>query len=285
MSRLFGLMLVLFVASACTAATPLNLASNLGSADQLRNISYGSDDRNKYDLYLPADEAADTPIILFFYGGSWENGKRADFRFVGNALADAGIIAAIPDYRVYPEVVFPAFVQDAARAFAAVHRRFGSSRPVFVMGHSAGAHIAALLVLDPRYLRQVGLDNCNDVAGLIGLAGPYDFLPLPYPRLAKIFPQATRSESQPVAFTSGQKPPALLLHGSNDVVVEPVDTEILSAKLEAAGNDTTTKFYDSVSHAAILGALSPVLTSVAPTKADLQKFVADVQNDELAGCD
>ena len=179
MSRLFGLMLVLMVASACTAATPLNVASNLGSADQLRNISYGSDDRNKYDLYLPADEAADTPIILFFYGGSWENGKRADFRFVGNALADAGIIAAIPDYRVYPEVVFPAFVQDAARAFAAVHRRFGSSRPVFVMGHSAGAHIAALLALDPRYLRQVGLDNCNDVAGLIGLAGPYDFLPLP----------------------------------------------------------------------------------------------------------
>ncbi|MEX0347378.1 MAG: alpha/beta hydrolase [Rhizobiaceae bacterium] len=285
MSRLFGLVLVLMVASACTSATPLNLASNLGSTEQQRNISYASHDRNKYDLYLPADRAADTPIVLFFYGGSWENGKRADFRFVGNALAGMGIIAAIADYRVYPEVTFPAFVDDAARAFAAVHKRFGSSRPVFVMGHSAGAHIAALLALDPRYLRQVGLDNCDDVAGLIGLAGPYDFLPLPYPRLAEIFPQATRNESQPVAFASGKKPPALLLHGSSDVVVEPVDTKILSAKLQAAGNDTTTKFYDGVSHAAILGALSPVLTPVAPTKADILKFVADVQSNELTGCD
>ncbi|MEX0301652.1 MAG: alpha/beta hydrolase [Leisingera sp.] len=284
MSRLFGLVLVLIVASACTAATPLNIASNLGSTDRQRNISYGNHDRNKYDLYLPAESAADTPVILFFYGGSWENGRRADFRFVGNALAEAGIITAIADYRVYPEATFPAFVHDAARAFAAVHRRFGSSRPLFVMGHSAGAHIAAMLALDPRYLRQAGLDNCNDVAGLIGLAGPYDFLPLPYPRLAEIFPQATRNESQPVAFASGRKPPALLLHGSGDVVVEPVDTETLSARLEAAGNDTTTKFYDGVSHAAILGALSPVLTSVAPTKADILKFVADVENNELTGC-
>ncbi len=284
MLRFIGLVLVLMVASACTAATPLNIASNLGSTDQKRNISYGSHDRNKYDLYLPANRAADTPIILFFYGGSWENGKRADFRFVGNALAGMGIIAAIADYRVYPEVVFPAFVQDAARAFAAVHKRFGSSRPVFVMGHSAGAHIAALLALDPRYLEQVGLDNCDDVAGLIGLAGPYDFLPLPYPRLSRIFPQATLSESQPVNFASGRKPPALLLHGSSDAVVEPVDTEILSAKLESAGNDTTAKFYDGVSHAAILGALSPVLNSVAPTMDDLLKFVADVQSSDRAGC-
>lgn len=269
---------------ACSATTPLNVLSAVGSSSDVRTVQYGDDPRHKLDLYTPVASAQDAPIILFLYGGSWDNGKRSDYRFVGEALSDAGAITAIADYRVYPQVSFPDFVEDAAMAFAAVRRLTESSRPIFVMGHSAGAQIAALLALDPRYLAREGLDTCRDVAGLIGLAGPYDFLPLPFSSLESIFPEDTRRESQPVAFASGRNPPSLLLHGDADTIVEPVDTKILAEKLQTAGNRTTAVFYEGVSHAEILGALSPVLASAAPTKSDIVKFVDNIHRDGYSGC-
>lgn len=284
MKRLVCLTVCSMILIACSASAPLNLLSAVGTDNEVRTISYGADIRQKLDLYTPATSVAGSPIVLFIYGGSWQSGDRSDYRFVGDALAKAGITAAIADYRVYPQVSFPGFVEDAAKAFATLRKQTGSATPIFVMGHSAGAQIAALLAFDPKYLTREGLDKCRDVAGLIGLAGPYDFLPLPYPGLAPIFPEETRQQSQPIAFADGRNPPSLLLHGSADTVVEPIDTSILAEKLVTAGNRTTEILYEGVTHAEILGALSPVLAGAAPTKSDIMKFIGGIRRDGYSGC-
>jgi len=282
--RILTIMACSLLLYACSAATPLNLLAGVGQQFEVRTVAYGDDPRQKLDLYVPGKVDADTPVVLFFYGGSWDSGERADYRFVGAALADKGIITAIADYRVYPQVTFPLFVNDAASAFAAVRRDTGTSHPVFIMGHSAGGQIAALLALDPRYLRREGYDNCRDVAGLIGLAGAYDFLPLPFASLTPIFPAQTRRQSQPSLFARGKKPPSLLLHGADDTIVESVDTKILADRLRASGNRTEAIFYENVSHAGILGALSPVLTATAPTRSDVLAFVDEIRQAQYPGC-
>lgn len=278
---IFAISLLLF---ACSAATPLNLLSGVGRQHEVRTISYGEDRRQKLDLYVPSTIDAELPVVLFFYGGSWDSGERADYRFVGNALADHGIIVAIADYRVHPQVTFPTFVEDAAMAFAAVKRDTKTPRPIFVMGHSAGAQIAALLAFDSRYLRLEGYDNCDDVAGFIGLAGPYDFLPLPFPSLVPVFPEKSRRDSQPVLFAEGKNPPSLLLHGADDKIVESIDTKILADRLRANGNQTKAVLYQGVSHAGILGAMSPILTATAPTRTDVAAFIGNVRDAEYPGC-
>lgn len=284
MIRILTIMACSLLLYACSAATPLNLLAGVGQQFDVRTVSYGNDPRQKLDLYVPSDVEADTPVVLFFYGGSWDSGDRADYRFVGASLADKGIITAIADYRVYPQVTFPLFVDDAASAFAAVRRDTGTRHPIFIMGHSAGGQIAALLALDPRYLSREGYDNCRDVAGLIGVAGVYDFLPLPFESLAPIFPVETRRQSQPSLFAKGKKPPSLLLHGADDTIVEPVDTKILSDRLRASGNRTEAIFYENASHAGILGALSPVLVRTAPTRSDVLAFVEDIRQAQYPGC-
>ncbi|MCR9137565.1 MAG: alpha/beta hydrolase [Alphaproteobacteria bacterium] len=283
--RVFTILACSLLLYACSAATPLNLLSGFGQQFEVRTISYGEDRRQAVDIYVPDRVDTDTPVVLFFYGGAWDSGDRADYRFVGGALANQGIITAVADYRVYPQVTFPLFVNDAAKAFAAVKRDTGTSGPIFVMGHSAGAQIAALLVLDPRYLEREGYNNCADVAGLIGLAGAYDFLPLPFASLAPIFPEDTRRQSQPVLFAKGKKPPSLLLHGADDKIVESVDTKILADRLRAGGNRVDAIFYENVSHAGILGALSPALTKTASTRSDILAFVAATQQAQYSGCE
>ena len=131
---------------------------------------------------------------------------------------------AVPDYRLYPQVRFPAFIEDGAEAVARARdvlaRIEGRRRPIVLMGHSAGAQIAALLALDERHLREAGLRACEAVAGMIGLAGPYDFLPLQEERYRRIFPEASRAASQPIAFADANDPPLLLVAGTADETVD-----------------------------------------------------------------
>ena len=131
-------------------------------------------------IYRPQD-AKTAPVIVFFYGGSWQSGNKSIYKFVGSALARRGR-GVVPDYRVYPEVIYPAFLEDGALAVRWTKdnaTRFGADpNMLFVMGHSAGAYMAAMLALDSRWLGRAGLSPRRDIAGLVGISGPYDFLPL-----------------------------------------------------------------------------------------------------------
>ncbi len=241
-------------------------------------IAYASGPRRRLDVYQPRD-ARGAPVVVFFYGGGWDSGERAMYRFFGASLAAAGIVCVIPDYRIWPAVRFPGFVEDAARAVAWARAQAGAfggdPGNLFLMGHSAGAHIATMLALDPTYLDAVDADCERDLRGVIGLSGPYDFLPLRSQRLKEIFgPADDWPQSQPVNFVTRGAAPMLLATGEADDVVLPRNSLRLASRLRAAGNEVTTRLYPGVGHAPIVGAFASALRFIAPVRKDTLGFIA-----------
>jgi acetyl esterase/lipase len=239
-------------------------------------LNYGPEERQKLDVYVPKGVVRDGPVVVFFYGGSWQGGRRQDYLFVAEALAAWGCVAVIPDYRVYPEVTFPRFIEDGALAVAWVRDhigKFGGDRHrLFLMGHSAGAYIAAMLALNPRYLKGVGLSP-QDLQGFVGLAGPYDFLPLKSPRLIKIFGGADGiPETQPVTFATAGAPPALLLHGGSDKLVGAHNTKRLARRLREVGGRVEAKIYPGMKHIRLLITLASPFQNGEPVLADIARF-------------
>ncbi|MDE2333987.1 MAG: alpha/beta hydrolase [Rhodospirillales bacterium] len=240
----------------------------------LHSAAYAPGPRGTVDLYWPRG-VAEPPTVLFFYGGGWEAGERAMYRFVGSALAACGLACAIPDYRLYPEVRFPDFMEDAAAALAWIATRRGvRAERLFVMGHSAGAHIATLLALDPRYRERAGAPAPR---GVIGLAGPYDFLPLKSPVLRDIFgPEADWGRSQPIRFAHRAAPPMLLAAGARDRTVLAGNTHRLAAALRAHGVAVTQRIYPLLGHRALIGGFARVLAPFLPVRRAVLDFVGSL---------
>jgi acetyl esterase/lipase len=257
----------------CRPVTVVNVLSPSTHYERLADNAYGSAPRQVVDVYRPLDEAADAPVVVFFYGKGWREAAKADFEFVAAALTRAGIVVLIPDYRAYPEVVFPAFVEDGAGAVAWAAENIPGvatgERRLFLMGHSAGAQIAALLAFDERYLGAAA----PPIAGFIGLSGPYDFLPLEPGYMEEVFPEDTRPLSQPIEFVSARAPRTLLIHGTRDRRVLPEHSQRLANRLEAEGVPVTLKFYDGTGHIRVVAALAPPLQSIADTMADAIAFI------------
>jgi acetyl esterase/lipase len=262
------------------AAKPAAAIIELGRHDTTVDIPYGGGARQKLDVYEPRN-AAGAPVIVFFYGGRWQSGTKGWYRIFAATLAARGYVVVIPDYRLYPEVKFPEFIADGASALRWTHeniaRFHGDPGRVFVMGHSAGAYIAAMLALDPRWLQQGGLNAGRDIAGLIGVSGPYDFLPLRDPVLIDLFGGADRPATQPISFAEGRKPPALLLTGAQDDIVDPGNSTRLAGKLRRNGNDAAEVTYPRFGHMTILAALAPVLANFFPLMDDVDAFVGRAQ--------
>lgn len=231
------------------------------------------------DVYAPAN-AKNAPVVVFFYGGSWLGGERDWYRFVGDALAAHGVVVAIPDYRKLPEVDLDGFMRDASRAVAWVHEHAGDyggdARHLFVMGHSSGGHIAALLATDPRWLARHGLVP-RDLAGCIGLAGVYAFLPADVDddEMLDVFGATSeeRREAAPVAFVRGREPPMLLLSGGADHEVDAENSRQLATALRAKDEHVEMRVYPGIGHSALLLALSHPLRSHAPTLQDVLAFI------------
>lgn len=271
---------ILISLAGCSTLDLINAASSNRYYDLAKDQSYGNEPRQRVDVYLPTAKTADAPIVVFFYGGGWRDGSKDDYEFVASSLAREGIAVFIPDYRLYPSVVFPVFVQDGAKAVAWVLESaddYGlEAKQVYLMGHSAGAHIAALLATDFRYLETEGVGSAS-LAGLIGLSGPYDFLPLELDRLRRIFPEAIRQDSQPVNFVSAKSPPTLLIHGGDDEVVLKENSVSLAMQLETAGVPAEHIIYKGVGHARVVAALAPPLKFLAKTAKDSLRFIREVE--------
>lgn len=241
-----------------------------------RDLSYGPKPRQRLDVYVPNDLKAPAPVIVFFYGGRWESGSKDSYVFAAQAFASAGAVVVIPDYRLYPEVIFPTFLEDAAAAVAWVQHeiaRFGGDPARLALaGHSAGAHVAALVALDRSYLEAAG-GAPEQIDALIGIAGPYDFLPIRDPTIKQIFAVDDLQQTQPITFVRPQAPRTLLLHGRDDRTVGPHNSEHLAAALEQAGSEVTLHLYDRIGHIEIVAALAKPLRWLAPTRADALRFL------------
>lgn len=257
----------------------LNALAPRAGVTRIADLAYGDGPRHLADIYAPSPVRPGAPIMVFFYGGGWEEGRREMYRFVGATLAAQGIVTVIPDYRIYPAARFPDFIEDGARA-AAWAREHGAAHggdPVrlFLMGHSAGAQIATLLSLDRHWLAEVGMDPARDIAGTIGLAGPYDFLPLETATLQAIFgPRPDWPRSQPINFVTAQAPPMLLATPRRDASVDPANTARLAARLRDCGVMVVERVYRFVGHRSLMGALTAPFTRLAPVRADVLDFIA-----------
>ncbi len=242
-----------------------------------RDLAYGADPRQKLDLYVPDTLAAPAPVLLFFYGGAWQSGSKSLYRAFGQAFASRGIITAIADYRLYPQVRYPAFVQDGAQAFAWLRARAAAHgadpNRLFLAGHSAGAYIAVMLAADPSYLEAAGADLAQ-IRGVIGIAGPYDFLPLKADDLIAVFEGANRRETQPIDYIDGVRPPMLLATGTDDSTVLPGNTSRLAAKLRAFGTMVEEKHYPGTGHIGLLLSLVPGLRGRTALYRDMLAFLA-----------
>jgi acetyl esterase/lipase len=272
---------VLLLALGAAMAKLLGGVAGLFRYEATIDIAYADGGRRKLDVYEPRG-AAGAPVIVFFYGGSWQTGSKATYRFLAATLAGRGYVVVVPDYRLYPEVKFPDFLADGAAALRWTHDNIaafhGDTSRLFVMGHSAGAYIAAMLALDGEWLRGVGLDP-SDIAGLIGVSGPYDFLPLRDPILTIIFGGNNRPVTQPISYAEGRKPPALLLTGDADETVKPGNSTRLAAKLRLGGNDATDRIYPHLGHLTIMAAFVPILGSFLSPLADLDAFARRIRRD------
>ena len=251
-------------ATACSPLAVVNAFVPAAGYEATTGIAFGPLERHKLDVYVPdaARHPGTLPVIVFIYGGAWQGGERAEYRFVGEALASRGFVVVIPDYRVYPQARYPSFVEDAAAAFAWAHREIGGYRGdpsrMAVMGHSAGAHIAAMLAYNERFLAAQGLAR-GSVRAMIGLAGPYDFVPTEEAIRAALAVNGSTDASMPARFVRGGEPPSLLVTGGEDTRVEAGNAERLARRLREAGSEVVLSTYPSLSHSGLLVRLSAPL--------------------------
>ncbi len=265
----------------CTGLDVVNAVTPKGGVTRIDGLAYGSHPRQKLDLYKPNNVSGPLPSILFLYGGSWKGGHREDYAFAGRALARAGFLVAVADYRVYPEVAFPAFVDDAAMAVAWLSRNAdaydGITRDIHMIGHSAGAHIVAMVALDKAFLNAEGLTQ--DILGRwVGLAGPYAFHPSEIDYVSAVFAHLDdEDKARPITFVDAASPSALLLHGEADDTVIPKHSEVLAKAMNDAGVPAEARFYNGIGHAKLVLSLSRPFTGFAPSLEDTARFLKSGQ--------
>jgi len=274
------------LASGCASVQPLYFHA-LNSAVPVVGTStvvYSPQHAQPLDIYPARDASGPAPVVLFFYGGTWRDGHREYYRFVGESLSRHGVLVLVPDYRKAPADPFPAFMEDAAMAAAWAKQHVaeygGDPSRIHLMGHSAGAHMVALLATDPRYLAQQQLQP-RDFASVIGLSGPYDFLPITERKVRRVFPDRARwPETQPVNFVDGDEPPFLLLHGASDRRVWESNSIRLAELLRAKHVPVTLKIEAKTGHIAMVnGFRSP---RFSPALAETLDWIQGGENSAVA---
>ena len=269
----FGSLVVL---GGCTRVELLNATIPTSNYSVVKDIPYGEGDRQKLDVYVPYQLAPGHPVIVFYYGGSWQGGSKDDYLFVGQAFASKGYITVVADYRVYPEVYFPTFMDDVAAAFVWTHKYIatygGNTNNLFVAGHSAGAYNAMMLTVNDRYLQARGGEE-KWIKGVVGIAGPYDFLPLTDPKLIEIFSKQDLSLTQPITYVHPGLPPILLLMGDEDEDVLSHNSIHLARRLREKNDPVKLITYPGVAHIGIALALADGFRNKAPVLTDIAAFI------------
>ena len=253
-----------------------NLPNAFSDTERAKDIAYGSEPWQKLDVYVPPHSSGESlPVIVFFYGGSWKDGSKDMYPFVGEAFAKKGYITVIADYSKYPQVKFPTFVEDGAKAVAWTYRNIakyqGDPERLFISGHSAGAHIGAMLTADKQYLQAEGLTP-SIIKAFAGLSGPYDFVPYEEDYKDMFGPPENYPNMQVTTFIDGKEPPMLLLWGDEDTIVGKSNMDKLIAKIQAEQGAVESKIYQGVDHVAMVSSLVWFLKSKAPIVDDVTNF-------------
>lgn len=287
--KLLAALSALFLSGCSTTGLFLLNSSLKVSSDHkaIKDISFGDHEWQLLDIYSPQAEPSKDkkPVLIFFYGGSWDSGRKEMYYFVADAFARRGYVVVIPDYIKYPKGRFPTFIEDGAAAIAWTKKNIkkygGNPDMLFVSGHSAGAHLGGLLATDGKYLQKHNLEP-NDITGFSGLAGPYNFTPTSL-ILKEVFgPEENYPNMQAMHFVNGDEPPMLLLHGEQDEIVSVLNQDILIEKLNALGNSSKGILYPNLDHRSILLSITPWLKKENTTIEDMDQFFKGLTAKKLA---
>ena len=276
----FALLALVWLLSGCTTTQFLiaNAPTEFDRVDGHADLAYGQAPRQHLDIYAPR-QAANRPVVIFWYGGSWVKGNKAEYRFVGTTLAEHGIVAVLPDYRLYPQVTFPAFDEDGALAVAWVEQHIqefgGDPHHIVLMGHSAGGHTAAFLAFNHAFLQKYGADP-GDISGLVGLSGTYVLVPETPTEHATFPAPYTAADWQPIRFVDSQSPPTLLLHGTDDQEVFPQEAIDLRDAMLRAHLRVELHLYAHRGHGDTVASFAPVMRWRTPAVRDTIKFIFGV---------
>jgi acetyl esterase/lipase len=234
----------------------------------------------KLDVWAPSKKSvAKLPVLIFFYGGGWHSGERTHYAFVAKAYAAKGFVVVMPDYRKVPQVRFPAFNEDGAHAVRWVQDNIekfgGDSKRVTLAGHSAGAYIAMMLTVDPRYLRDAGVVP-DFVRATVGLSGPYDFMPFDSMNSINAFGKWPKPiQTQPIAFVKADVPPIMVLTGTHDDTVKPRQSILMARKLREFGAQVEFKAYPGLNHEDTIMAVSKTFRGKGPVLDDSSMFLLE----------
>lgn len=218
--------------------------------------------RHVLDLYLPSEKnwMEGRPLLIWLHGGGWVMGSKDDMlgaygRYC-RRLAERGIAAANVSYRLSPQVTHPEHVEDVARAVAWLVERAGrfgfDAQHIFISGHSAGGHLAALVATDDRYLRTAGLSG-DEIIGVLPSSGVFDLRDLfdgPV-RYGRAFHRASAPAASPLLHIDGHEPPFLLFTESFGAFLRG-QTAAMAQRLADAGVGTRVVELEDTNHITML---------------------------------
>lgn len=278
----------LLLVSGCSAVQLVNAVSKIYPVEKISDISFGPNPRDTLDLYLPrdTDNEQEIPVIVFYYGGSWNRGEKSEYEFVGRRLASLGYAVSIPNYRVYPEVKYPDFLVDSAKGFKATVTELNKetyanqkfAKQFILMGHSAGAYNASMLAYDPTWLQNQNVNPKEHIAGLIGMAGAYNIYPIKVTEVQPVFDHPNYPpNSQPIEFVDNANFPTLLIAPANDELVSiEKNTNSLAKALKDSGKKVEVKTVNGTDHISLIGTLSPLLFFKGSSVDPIKQFVSNV---------
>lgn len=274
--------LSLFGAAACAPVTILNTITPSSSYEKASNISYGPLERQSLDIYRAEKPRANAPVLLFIHGGSWEDGSKDIYKFLAEGFTSEGFDVVVPNYRLYPEAVYPQMIDDTALSIAFSAKQF-AGRPLVIMGHSAGGYNVLMTGLNPAYLTKAGGNLCQSVAGIVSLSSPTGIIPLSEEPFITIFPDRFTKEDAPLNNAEGISPPIFFGHGAEDKTVYPQNSERLAEKIVARGGMATVKVYEGMDHTGAVKVLSRHFDGESTLKDDIIKFATTLPSKTASG--
>ncbi|RKQ71774.1 acetyl esterase/lipase [Litorimonas taeanensis] len=266
-------------AVSCAPVTLLNAVTPSGSYTKSSSMSYGDLDRQSLDIYRTDRPREGAPVLVFIHGGSWTDGNKDMYKFLAEGFTSEGFDVVIPNYRLYPEVIYPEMIVDTAKAAAFTSKQF-PGRPIVLMGHSAGAYNVLMTALSSEYLETAGAQLCNSIAGVVSLAGPTGIIPLDEDPYITIFPDRFTASDAPLNNVDGPTPPIFFGHGTDDKSVYPQNSERLAEKIQARGGQSVVKIYEGMNHIDAVKFLSRHFDGESTLKQDIIEFVTSLQGQE-----
>lgn len=263
---------------ACAPVKILNTITPSGGFEVMKNISFGDNPRQTLDIYQPKDPRANTPVLVFIHGGSWSEGSKDLYKFVGESFTSEGLTVVVPNYRLFPDMRFPDPVTDAAKAAAFTAKRY-PGRPLVLMGHSAGAYNVLMTGMDAKYLAAEGVTLCDTVSGIISLSGPTGIIPLEKEPYITIFPDRFTGEDAPLGQPVRPAPPMFLMNGGKDTTVYPQNAEKLAEKISGQGGLAKAHIYPGLNHTDAVKVLSRYFDGDSTLKADIMTFIGSTKTD------